>query len=150
MNSSELLEKLNMIKSQLIGFEQPLEKRFYLHCESENSLPVNRYLLEDIGARFVIATAIDCEQYFEIIYHYSYDQTGSVINIKCFIRDHEKPEVESITPYLPAAEWIEREIHDLEGIEFKNHPCMERLILADDWPEGEYPMRKDWNNEKEN
>ena len=150
MDSSELVEKLNTIRSQLTRFEQPLEKRFYLSCESENSLAVNKFMLEDIKARFVIATAIDCEQYFEIIYHYSYDRTGSIINLKCFIRDHENPQVESIAPLITAAEWIEREMHDLEGIEFKNHPCMERLILADDWPEGEYPMRKDWNNEKEN
>ena len=37
----------------------------------------------------------------------------------------------------------------LQGIDFKNHPNLERLILADDWPEGVYPLRKDWKNEKE-
>ena len=109
-----------------------------------------KFLWQDIGARFVIATAIDCEQYFEILYHYSDDESGCVINLKCFIRDHENPQVESITPMIPGAEWIEREMHDLEGIDFKNHPCLERLILADDWPEEVHPLRKDWNNEKEN
>mgnify|MGYP000283051751 CR=1 FL=1 len=150
MDSHELVEKLNTIKAQLTGFEQPHDNRIYLSCESENSLPVNKFLFEEVRARFVIATAIDCEQYFEILYHYSYDQTGCIINLKCFIRDHEHPQVESIAPVVTGAEWIEREMHDLEGIEFNNHPCMERLILADDWPEGEYPLRKDWNNEKEN
>ena len=150
MDSHELMEKLNTIKSQLTGFDQPLDNRIYLSCESENSFAVNKFLFEEVGARFVIATAIDCEHYFEILYHYSYDQTGCVINVKCFIRDHEHPQVESIAPLITGAEWIEREMHDLEGIEFNNHPCMERLILADDWPEGEYPLRKDWTNEKEN
>lgn len=150
MDSHELVQKLNTIKSQLTGFEQPHDNRIYLSCEAENSFAVNKFLFEEVGARFVIATAIDCEQYFEILYHYSYDQTGCVINVKCFIRDHEHPQVESIAPVVTGAEWIEREMHDLEGIEFKNHPRMERLILADDWPEGVYPLRKDWNHEKEN
>ena len=150
MESHELAEKLNTIKSSLTLFDQPSDNRIYLSCESENSFRINKFLFEEVGARFVIATAIDCEQYFEILYHYSYDQTGCVINVKCFIRDHDHPQVESITPIISGAEWIEREMHDLEGIEFKNHPCMERLLLADDWPEGVYPLRKDWNNEKEN
>lgn len=150
MDLQELMEKLNTLKSKITLFDQPYENRIYLSCESENSLAINKFLFEEIGARFVIATAIDCEQYFEILYHYSYDQTGCVINVKCFIRDHENPQVESIVPVITGAEWIEREMHDLEGIEFKNHPCMERLILADDWPEGVYPLRKDWTNEKEN
>lgn len=149
MSPDELVEKLNTIKSQLTRFEQPHKKRIYLSCESGNSFMINKFLFEDVGARFVIATAIDCEQYFEILYHYSYDPTGCVINLKSFIRDHAHPQTESITPVIAGAEWIEREIHDLEGIDFKNHPCLERLILADDWPEGVYPLRKDWNNEKE-
>ena len=149
MSPDELVEKLNTIKSSLTLFDQPLDNRIYLSCESENCFEINKFLFQEVKARFVIATAIDCEQYFEILYHYSYDQTGCVINLKCFIRDHENPQVESITPLIPAAEWIEREIHDLEGIDFNNHPCLERLILADDWPEGEYPLRKDWTNEKE-
>jgi Ni,Fe-hydrogenase III component G len=73
----------------------------------------------------------------------SFIQTGCVINLRAFIRDREKPAIESITPFLPAAEWIEREIHDILGIDFKNHPNLKRLILADDWPEGVYPMRKE-------
>ena len=112
-------------------------------CESENSLPVNKFLFEEVGARFCIETAIDSDTCFEIIYHYSYDQTGCVIHLKVFIRDRYKPVVESITPLIPAAEWIEREIHDLYGIDFKNHPRLERLILADNWPQGVYPMRKE-------
>jgi formate hydrogenlyase subunit 5 len=45
---------------------------------------------------------------------------------------------------MPAAEWIEREIQDLLGIRFDGHPNPKRLILADDWPEGVYPLRKDF------
>jgi len=143
MNSEELRNKLSEIKDKLTKIEEPIDNRIYLYCESENSYAVNKFLFEEVPLRFVIATGIDSDDCFEIIYHYSYDETGCVINLKAFIRDRENPQVESIATFLPAAEWIEREMHDLLGIEFKNHPDMRRLILADDWPEGVYPLRKE-------
>ena len=144
MDQKQLNEKISEIAKRLIKIEKPKDNRIYLYCEAENCYEVNRFLFEDVPLRFVIATGIDNDDCFEIIYHYSYDQTGCVVNLKVFIRDRENPQIESITPILPAAEWIEREMHDLLGIKFKNHPRLERLILADDWPEGVYPLRKDY------
>ena len=143
MNQEELNNKLSEIKDKLIAVEQPADSRIYLSCEAENSYEINKFLFEDVPLRFVIATGIDSDDCFEILYHYSYDETGCVITLKAFIRDREKPAIESITPFLLGAEWIEREIHDMLGIDIKNHPNLRRLILADDWPEGVYPLRKD-------
>ena len=134
--------ELTRISDKLIGFQQKAGNRVYLLCEAQNAYDVNKFVFENVGARFVIATGIDNEDCFEVLYHYSYDQTGCVITIKAFIRDREQPKIQSIAPFLPGAEWIEREIHDLLGIEFPGHPDMRRLILADDWPEGVYPLRK--------
>jgi len=143
MDQQQLEEKLGEIRGKLIGVEKPRDKRIYLLCESEDAYDVNKFLFEEVGARFCIVTGLDAETCFEVIYHYSYDQTGCVINIKAFVRDREKPSIESITSILPAAEWIEREIHDVLGINFANHPNLRRLILSDDWPEGVYPLRKE-------
>ncbi len=143
MNQEELKNKLTEIRDKLTAVEQPVNNRIYLSCEAENSYAVSRFLFEDVGARFCIATGIDSDSCFEVLYHYSYDQTGCMITVKAFIRDRENPAIESITPFLPAAEWIEREIHDILGINFKNHPNLKRLILADDWPDGVYPLRKE-------
>ena len=143
MNQEELNNRLAEIKDKLIAIEQPADNRIYLSCEAENSYAVNRFLFEDVPLRFVIVTGIDAEDCFEVLYHFSYDQLGCVITVKAFIRDRENPAIESITPFLPGAEWIEREIHDILGIDFKNHPNLRRLILADDWPEGVYPLRKE-------
>jgi len=52
-------------------------------------------------------------------------------------------EVDSIAPVIKGAEWIEREINELLGVTFKNHPDMKHLILPEDWPEGKYPLRRD-------
>jgi Ni,Fe-hydrogenase III component G len=135
---------LSEIKDKLINIEQTMDSRIFLLCEAENSFAVNKFLFEDLSLRFVIATGIDSEDCFEILYHFSNDETGCVVTVKAFIRDRENPSIESITPLIPAAEWIEREIYDILGIEIKNHPNMRRLILADDWPEGVYPLRKDF------
>jgi len=143
MNQEELNSRLSEIRDKLIDIEQTMDSRIYLLCESENSLAVSKFLFEDLALRFVIATGLDSEDCFEILYHFSNDETGCIVTIKALIRDRENPSIESITPLIPGAEWIEREIHDILGIEIKNHPNMKRLILADDWPEGVYPLRKD-------
>lgn len=142
MNQQQLNNKLLEIKDKLFAIEQKADNRIFLCCEAKNSYAVNKFLFEQLPARFVIATGIDSDDCFEVLYHYSYDQTGCVITLKAFIRDREKPAIESITPFLLAAEWIEREIHDIFGIDFINHPNLRRLILSDDWPQGVYPMRK--------
>ena len=145
MNREELNNKLSEVADKVSAIEHTTEQRIYLPCESENAYDLCKFLFEQVPARFVIISAIDAEHCFEMLYHFSYDQLGIVITVKAFIRDREKPAIESITPFIPGAEWIEREIHDLFGIDITNHPSLKRLILADDWPEGVYPMRKDFS-----
>ena len=57
------------------------------------------------------------------------------------------PTVDSISEVVPAANWAERELRDLVGIELTGHPYPKRLVLPDGWPEGVHPLRKDipWN-----
>ncbi len=142
MNQEELNNRLLEIKDKLIDIEHTTNNRIFLLCEAQNNYSVCKFLFEELPLRFVIVTGIDSDDCFEVLYHFSNDETGHVVTVKTFIRDRENPSIESITPLIPGAEWIEREIHDILGIEFKNHPNMRRLILSDDWPEGVYPLRK--------
>jgi len=143
MKQEELNNKLLEIKGKLIDVEHKPHNRIFLLCESENAYAVNKFLFKNVALRFITVTGIDSDDCFEILYHYSNDETGCVVTVKAFIRGRDNPAIESITPFLPGAEWIEREIHDILGIDFKNHPNLKRLILADDWPEGVYPLRKE-------
>jgi len=54
----------------------------------------------------------------------------------------EKPEIESLTGSFEGANWIEREMHEILGINFLNHPNLEKLISQGNWAEGVYPYRK--------
>jgi Ni,Fe-hydrogenase III component G len=84
---------------------------------------------------------MDSKDGYEIIYHYSDDNTGWVMNLNVLL-SHDDPEIESMTPIVYGIEWIEREIMDLLGIKFLNHPKPERFLLAETWPEGDYPLRR--------
>ncbi|MDP3142560.1 MAG: NADH-quinone oxidoreductase subunit C [Candidatus Omnitrophota bacterium] len=128
---------------KLSNFSRPSDRRIYCVADSKDIVAVAKTLFWDLGLRFATATAAQLENGFEILYHFSFDKTGQLITVRTLLKDKEHPETESITPVFKAAEWIEREMHEILGIHFKNHPNLTHLLLVDDWPEGEYPLRKD-------
>ncbi|MGD2174441.1 MAG: NADH-quinone oxidoreductase subunit C [Candidatus Brocadiaceae bacterium] len=126
-----------------VGWDRPRPNRVYLTVQNREQGPaVARTLFEDFGARFATATGTDVGEELEVVYHFAYDAVGLVANMRVRTPKGE-PVLPSVTPFVPAAEWIEREIRDLLGIQFDNHPDPRRLILADDWPEGVYPLRRE-------
>lgn len=116
-------------------------KRLYINISPESLQEASRMMYEEFGARLQIATGIDTSAGFEVMYHWALDKDDCVISLRVCV-DHESPQLNSIAPMYPAAEWIEREIWELLGISFKGHPDLRHLLLADDWPEGNYPMRR--------
>lgn len=119
------------------------ENRVYIRVPSEQITTVTDILFNTHKGRLATMTGLDRRDGIEILYHFCFDADNLVVTVKA-IPKKPFPAIESITSIIPGANWIEREIHDLFGVEFKNHPNLERLILADDWPEGVYPLRKDY------
>lgn len=103
-------------------------------------------LIETQDGRLATITGIDVRDGTELIYHICFDAAQYTANLKILI-PRTVDAMESITPWLPGAEFIERELHDVLGVNFPGHPRMERLILADDWPEGVYPLRRGFRKE---
>ncbi len=141
MNSA--IEKLLSEKSdRIIKAFKKNERRYYVEINKEVLYEIAEYLFRQLGLRFSIATGVDTREAFEILYHFSDDKTGAFITIKVFLKDKKNPEIQSLTPLGKAFDWIEREIHEMFGVNFIGHPNLKRLLLPDDWPEGEYPLRQ--------
>jgi Ni,Fe-hydrogenase III component G len=129
-----------------VGWERPFPARVYVDVDRAGVRELARVLLQDSGARFATASGCDVGDRLEAVYHFCQDATGLVVSLRVSTPKAEA-RLPSLTPLAPAVEWIEREMHDLLGITFEGHPRPERLILADDWPEGVYPLRKDTSHE---
>jgi len=149
VNTVQIIERL---KGRFAGavrdvFEKS-PRRAYLTVEPKDIREVAGFIFRDLGCRFNIASAVDLFDSFEILYHFTRDDSASVVSVRVFLRDKNDPHIDSITPLIKGAEWIEREIRELFGIEFDGHPNMKPLLLADDWPKGVYPLRKDFKVEQ--
>ena len=119
------------------------EKRIYIDIDPKDWIEFGRFLFDTFPTRFIIASAVDTPRnVIEILYHFDFHNLPQVVSIRVLL---EKPslEIESMAPYIKGTEWIEREMAELFGITFKNHPNMIHLLLPDDWPEGNYPLRRD-------
>jgi NADH-quinone oxidoreductase subunit C len=94
--------------------------------------------------RLSTVTAVDrypAEPRFEVVYHLHSIERNQRLRVKCRLRG-ENPEIDSVTDVWRAANWYEREVFDLFGVRFRNHPDLRRIMLPDDW-EG-HPLRKDY------
>lgn len=120
------------------------EKRSYLTIAPEDVVDVVRFVFKDLGMRFNIASGVDEFQGIEMLYHFTMDKAGLVVTIRTMIRDKVHPSIATITPVTRSAWWIEREIHEMFGVDFVGNNDLRPLLLPDDWPKGTYPLRKDF------
>lgn len=86
-------------------------------------------------------SGIDYETHMEVVYYPLNMDSKHCYCIKVRT-DREKPSVPSVTPIWETANWNEREIYDLLGIEFPGHPDLRRIMMPDDWVG--HPLRKDY------
>jgi NADH-quinone oxidoreductase subunit C len=103
-------------------------------------------LKRDAETPFDYLSDLTCVHYperdapFEIVYNLYSIKANERVRLKVAIGEDE--EVESVTGVWPAANWMEREVFDLFGVRFRNHPDLRRILLPPDW-EG-HPLRKDY------
>jgi len=144
MDTEKVIEKLKeRFGSDIIEVNTRNNKRSVVTIDPGSLLKVAEYLYKEVSLRFIIATAIHTKRGFEIHYHFSCDETGLVLNIHVILNS-EKPKIESLSNMFNASNWIEREMHELFGINFLNHPNQEKLISEGNWAEGVYPYRKEF------
>jgi NADH/F420H2 dehydrogenase subunit C len=88
-------------------------------------------------------TCVDWKTHFTMVYHLSSTIYRHHVVIKVKI-DRDNPEIETVSDIWKTAEMLEREVYDLFGVKFLNHPDLRRLIMPDDWKG--WPLRKDYED----
>lgn len=114
-----------------------------LYIDPEQILGVCRFLRDTAFERLAGITGVDWwprSPRFEVVYLlHSYRENT---RLRLMARLAEGQEIDSVCSVWRGANWYEREVFDLFGITFRNHPNMERIMMPADW-EG-YPLRKDY------
>lgn len=83
----------------------------------------------------------DSKPRFEMVYHvYSYG-SGAHLRVRCPLEEDEA-EIATVVDLWPTADWHEREVYDMMGIKFTDHPDLRRILMWDGFPF--YPLRKDF------
>lgn len=145
---SEIQGKLEEAFGKL-GFEidVPREHRLFVRIPAAQLKEVVEYLKRSLDMTHITTiTAIDVGDDIEVLYHFFCQ--GVAITLKTSVPKAD-PVVDTITPIIPGAVLYEREIQDLLGLKVKDHPDPRRLVLPEDWEEGVYPLRQDYEIKEE-
>jgi Ni,Fe-hydrogenase III component G len=144
MTREEILAKIKeALGEKIVDTVEKSVRRVYIEVRPEDVPQATTLVFKELGARFQIATGIDTPSDIEILYHWGFDGKDLIVTVKTRL-DRENPEIDSVASICTGTEWIEREMWELLGIKFRNHPDMRHLLLDDDWPEGKYPLRRDY------
>lgn len=131
------------LANKILKFEEKSSRRIYIDLNPDDIYEAVKFIFGDVHCRFSTGTGMDTPYGIEILYHFSDDESGQVISLRTIITDRKKPEIKSIAPLFKGAEWMEREIWELVGVNFIGHPNLTHLLLMDEWPEGKFPLRHD-------
>lgn len=145
MGNDEIISIIkDKFKKEILQIETDPDLTVYV--SKDKILPICQFLHDSSELNFVYLSDITGVDYpqrnprFDVVYHlYSIDKNH---RIRVKIGIDEGKTVYSVTGIWKGADWFEREVYDLFGIEFENHPDLRRILLTDDW-QG-HPLRKDY------
>ena len=134
-NAKAVAEVIEFRGETTIVVPRELLRAAAAHCREDGKLQYN--FLTD-------ATCVDrypAEPRFELNYHLVSISRREKVRLRVWVGGND-PVVDSLVSVWPGANWLEREIFDLFGVRFTEHPDLRRILLPDDW-EG-HPLRRDY------
>ncbi|MBL7198257.1 MAG: NADH-quinone oxidoreductase subunit C [Candidatus Omnitrophica bacterium] len=136
----EIKERLS---NKILNIKEHSKRRIYIDINKKDIVEVAKMAFYDLKLRFATATGLETPEGIEIVYHFADDNAERFISFRVLIEDKKNPQIDSIGKHIKAADWIEREIWELLGVNFKGHPNLTHLLLMDDWPKCDFPLRQD-------
>ena len=146
INLIDLEKKINSELTTKIKKSEIRHEQLYLSIDSEDLIHVTSFIKSNENTKFkqlIDITAVDYPektQRFKMVYLFLSHEFNQRIILSYMINENEV--ISSLTSIYPAANWMEREVFDMYGVKFKDHPDLRR-ILTDYGFEG-YPLRKDF------
>jgi len=145
MSDIEIVESLKRdLGAKALEIANPDRRRIFLKVAPADLVPAATLLRDRYDCAYLATiSGVDQGETFELLYHFA--STAANINVRTEVPRAE-PRVASITAVIPGAILYEREIQEMFGIAVEGIPDGRRLNLPDDWPDGQYPLRKDWKH----
>ena len=147
MNSlSDLEKKINSELTTKINDSKIVHEQLYLSIDNEDLPDVILFIKTNKDAKFkqlIDITAVDYPENskrFKMVYLFLSHQFNQRIVISSLINENEV--VSSLTKIFPSANWMEREVFDMYGVKFKDHPDLRRILT--DYGFDGHPLRKDF------
>jgi NADH:ubiquinone oxidoreductase subunit C len=144
MTNEELITELTTIQPNLLpeaGGEWP---NFFVEPADWPKLAQTLRFKDDLFFDYLFClTCIDWKTHLTMVYHLSSTRHRHNIVIKSKL-NRETPEIQTVSDIWRTADFHEREVYELFGVNFLNHPDLRKLILPDDWVG--YPLRKDYED----
>lgn len=119
------------------------ERRIFVEVPREEFLKVIRFVSYNLKFdQCCMITGLDLGDELQFIYHLANDQ-GIVLNLRQNV-SKEDPVIKSVGSIYENVDLYERELEDMLGAKVEGLPSGEHYPLPENWPEGQYPLRKDW------